>query len=145
MQNRNDSKGELISSENAGRLNSEKQNRAKSVESATGAEFQKPLNRRFAGKHSAVPATVLRLTPKTFWALGAVMNRLRVSFGSQAIIALAVALSCCFGASQAQAQFVCGGSADGSEPQTGAGANAGTRAWRGQFQRRHRKPGSRQR
>jgi hypothetical protein len=38
--------------------------------------------------------------------------------------ALAIVFACSFGAPPAQAQFVCGGSTDGSEPQTGAGATA---------------------
>jgi hypothetical protein len=52
------------------------------------------------------------------------MNWVRLSFVLPATLALAITLMLCLGASPAQAQFVCGGSANGGEPQTGAGASA---------------------
>jgi hypothetical protein len=52
------------------------------------------------------------------------MNWVRLCFVPSATMALVVAVACCVGAPQAQAQFVCGGSADGSEPQDGARATA---------------------
>jgi hypothetical protein len=57
------------------------------------------------------------------------VNWVRLSFVSPATMALtmalAIALTPCLGASPAQAQFVCGGSTDGNEPEGPAGAMAG--------------------
>jgi hypothetical protein len=56
------------------------------------------------------------------------MHGIRLSFICSLGTALAIVLASSLGAPQARAQFVCGGSTDGGEPQTGAGAAARQRS-----------------